>query len=227
MQVGEDRRDLHQRVLEHLLDALLDTGAVANEVEARPGEVADVAHLLFWHEARAEHRALGELGQPDRVELVALRPTGDVFHLLRVHEPDREPRPLEDVEEAPPIVRRRLQDDPLDTLFDKMVGELGDPFGRRRHLPYLGHPLAGDARVGHAGADHSGGLGDVDRGDTFHDLVLLVHLELLRVFHRLFLLTWGRFAAWACPGVRWELQTLTGVLVATVRDPSKGAPAPG
>jgi hypothetical protein len=118
--------------------------------------------------------------------LVGLGASRDVLHLLRVDEPDDEPGALEQVEEGPPIVRGRLQDDAVDAvdaLDDEIVGVLADRLGRRAHLPHLGCPSAGDAWVRDPGADHAGRLGDVDRSDTFYDLVLLVHLELLGSVH--------------------------------------------
>src|SRR5512132_1282286 len=41
------------------------------------------------------------------------------------------------------------------------------------------------------------------------------------------LLTASQGGSRGCPGARWETETLTGVLEATVRDPSARAPAPG
>ena len=219
--------EIFTSVFEHLLDALLDAAAVFDQVKTRPSEVSDVAHLLLGHEGGREHRSLGELRQPDRVELVGLRGSGDVSHLLRVDEPDTEARAFEHVEERSPVVRRRLQYDAFDPLFDEVLRELGDRLGAGLHLPHLCHPLARHTCVRDPGADHAAGLGDVDRGDTFHDLVLLSDLDLLGALHRLLILSWGRLAERACLGVRWELHNLTGVLVATVRDPSRGAPAPG
>jgi hypothetical protein len=35
--------------------------------------------------------------------------------------------------------------------------------------------------MGHPGTDHGGRLGDVDRGDPAHDLLVLVDLDLLAV----------------------------------------------
>jgi len=37
--------------------------------------------------------------------------------------------------------------------------------------------------MGHPGTDHPGRLGDVDRGDPAHDLLVLVDLDLLAVWH--------------------------------------------
>lgn len=48
--VDEHCRDLHERVLDDLLDALFHAVAVRDHVITRPGEVSDAARLHFGHE---------------------------------------------------------------------------------------------------------------------------------------------------------------------------------
>jgi hypothetical protein len=78
--------------------------------------------------------------------------------------------------------------------------------------------------MGHPGTDHAGRLGDIDRGDPAHDLLALVDLDLLACWHRPSSSITGRRRA--ARGLGWDTETLTGVLVATVRDPAERAPAP-
>jgi hypothetical protein len=77
--------------------------------------------------------------------------------------------------------------------------------------------------VRHPQTHHSAGLGHVDPDDPLHDLFVLIDLHLDRLLHRHGLL-FGRNLTHggAARGVRWDWQNLTGVLVATMRNPSKG-----
>jgi hypothetical protein len=56
----------------------------------------------------------------------------------------------------------------------------------------------------HAGADHPRRLGDVDCGDPFHDLFVVVDLDLLAYWHRPSSLRIGMGRKWAARGLGWE-----------------------
>src|SRR5207342_2883794 len=58
--------------------------------------------------------------------------------------------------------------------------------------------------------------------DPLHDLFVLVDLHFDRLLHRLVLLSGVASPGGAARGDRWDSQNLTGVLVATVRNPSRG-----
>ena len=220
--VGEHRGDLDQGVLEQLLDPLLDPGAVLDQVEPGPGQIPHLAHRLGGHQRRGQHRPLGELGQPHRVDLVGLRAARDVLHLRGVDQPHRQPGRLEQVVERAPVIRGGLQHHPGHPLAAQMITELDQRRGGRRDRPDLGHPPARDRLVRDPQAHHPAGLGHVDRRDPLHDLFVLVDLHLDRLLHRLVLLSGVASPGGAARGDRWDSQNLTGVLVATVRNPSKG-----
>ena len=108
--VGGDEGELDQGVLEQLLEPLLVPGAVLDEVDPKAGVVAQAADLGRRDEARPQHPPLVELRQPNRVELVGLGAPGHLLDVAGVHQPDDEAPGLEQVDEGPPVVRRRLDD---------------------------------------------------------------------------------------------------------------------
>jgi len=103
-----------------------------------------------------------------------------------------------------------------------VITQLDQRGGSRRDRPDRGHPPVRDRLVRHPQAHHPAGLGHVDRRDPRHDLVVLVDPYLDRLLHRLVLLSGVASPDGAARGDRWDSQNLTGVLVATVRNPSKG-----
>jgi hypothetical protein len=54
----------------------------------------------------------------------------------------------------------------------------------------------------HADTDHPRRLGDVDRGDPFHDLLVVFDLDLLACWHRPSSSHHG--SQTGCPGLGWE-----------------------
>ena len=183
MDIGEHGRDLDQRVLEQLLHPLLDPGPVLDQVEASPGQVPHGAHRLGGHERGRDHRLLGQLGQPHRIQLVGLGPARHVLHLRGVDQPHRQAGGLQQVEERPPVIRGRLDDDALDALLTQLVGQLSQRRGRGLHRPDPGHPPTGHRLVRQPGADHAAGLGHIDSGDPGHHLLDLVDGDLHRCLH--------------------------------------------
>lgn len=92
-----------------------------HQVDPVAGQVTKPADLRRRHEAGADHLPLGDLAQPDRVELVALRPSGQVLDVPRVHQPGLEPGGLEQVEHRLPVVRGRLHHHPGDPKLAEAV----------------------------------------------------------------------------------------------------------
>jgi len=64
-------------------------------LKAEPGVVAQLADLLGRDEARPQHAMFGQVGEPDRIDLVGLRPAR-----YRCHRPDDRQLVAEDVVDA-------------------------------------------------------------------------------------------------------------------------------
>jgi hypothetical protein len=203
-----------------LLQPLLVAGAIAGQVGAQPGVVPQPADLGGRDERGSQHAPLVQLAQPHRIQLVGLGAARQVLDVVGVDQPDHQPPRLQHIDERPPVVGGGLHHDPLDPLTDQVVGQLQDRGGGRRNLPDRGDAPARLGGMRHAGADHAGRLGDVNGGDPFHDLLVLVDLDLLACWHRPSSFYHG--SRRAARGLGGETETLTGVLVATVRDPAVG-----
>ena len=178
--VGRHDRQLDQGVLEQLLQPLLVPGPLDGQIDPQPGVVTQLADFFRRHERGPEHAFLGQLGQPDRVELVGFRPPRDLFDVAGVDQPGVKPPCLQQVQERPPIIRGGLDHDPLDPLAGQVVGQLHDRVGGGRHVPHPGHPPARDRVVRHPRAHLARRLRHVDRGDPRDHLVQLFGVDLLR-----------------------------------------------
>jgi hypothetical protein len=202
-----------------LLQPLGVPGAVGGQVGTQPGVSRS---RRIWaggtNEGRSMPRSL-QLGQPHRIQLVGLGPARQVLDVTGVDQPHHQPPRLQQVHERPPILGGGLDHDPLDPLAGQLLGQPQDR-GGRGDLPDRGDALARPGGMGHPGTDHAGRLGDIDRGDPAQDLLVLVDLDLLVCWHRPSSSITGRKLG--CPGLGWDTETLTGVLVATVRDPAVG-----
>jgi hypothetical protein len=182
--VGGHRPKLDQGVLQQLLQPLLVAGALGGQVSAQPGVVPQPADLSRRDERGPQHAPLVEPGQPDGIQLVGLGAPRQVLDVAGVDQPHLEAAGFQQVEERPPVVGGGLHHHPLDPLADQLVGQLQDRVGGRGDLPDRGDALARLGGMRYPGADHAGRLGDVDRGDPAHDLLALVDLDLLVVWHR-------------------------------------------
>src|SRR5512132_1146711 len=167
-----------------LLQPLLVAGAVGGQVGPQPGVVPQPAGLGGRGERGPQHAPPVQLGQPHRIQLVGLGPPRQVLDVTRVDQPHHQPPRLQHIDERPPIVGGGLHHDPLDPLAGQLVGQLQDLVGGRGDLPDPGAALARPGGMRHAGADHPGRLGDIDRGDPFHDLLVVFDLDLLACWHR-------------------------------------------
>ena len=222
MDVGEHTGDLDQGVLQQLLDPLLDPGAVLNQIEPGPGQIPHVAHRLGRHQRRRHHRALSQLRQPHRVDLVRLRAARHVLGLRRIHQPHHQARGLQQIVKRAPVIRRRLHDHPLDALAPQVISQLDQRSGGRAHRPDLGHPLARHRLVRHPGAHHPARLGHIDRGDPLHDLLVLLDLNLDGLLHRFRPCPRVSTLHTGLPEGPVGVPNLTGVLIATMRNPQAG-----
>jgi hypothetical protein len=164
-----------------LLQPLLVAGAVGGQVGTQPGVVPQPADLGGWDERGSQHAPLVELAQPDRIQLVGLGAARQVLDVTGVDQPHHQPPRLQQVHERPPVVGGGLDHDPLDPLAGQLLGQLQDLVGGRADLPDRGDALARLGGMGHPDADHAGRLGDIDRGDPAHDLLVLFDLDLLAV----------------------------------------------
>jgi hypothetical protein len=183
-EVGGHRPKLDQGVLQQLLQPLLVAGALGGQVRAQPGVVPQPADLGGRDERGPQHAPLVQLAQPHRIQLVGLGTARQVLDVAGVDQPYHQPPRLQQVDKRPPIVGGGLHHHPLDPLADQLVGQLQDLVGGRADLPDRGGARARLGGMRHAGAHHPRRLGDVDRGDPLHDLLMLVDLDLLACWHR-------------------------------------------
>ena len=126
------------------------------------------------------------------------------------------------------VIRRGLDGDLLDPQLHQLTGQVADRAGGGLHVPHLA-----DSPVLTRGphAHHSGCLGHVDGAYPFHHQLVIGVGNLFG--HRSVL--WFR-SQFACPPIHTEhgagrlgasvkgTESLTGVLEATVRDPSRSGP---
>jgi len=184
-QVRRHRRQLDQGVLEQLLEALLVSGPLLDELGPQPGVVPQHPDLPGRNEARAEHAPLAEFGQPHRVELVGLGAASHLFDVTGVDQPHRQARGLQQVEERPPIVRRRLQHHPFHPERDQFRTQGQDRVRGRLHLPHPRGAAALDRRMRPPDTDHARRLGHIDGGGDGKDPFGLVFVDLDDVAVRL------------------------------------------
>ncbi len=85
--VGGGGGQLDEAVFEQFLDALLVLGSVLDEVDSQPGVVRQLAGLHRGDEDGAQHPALVEFGESNRVELVGIRPARHLLHIAGVDQP--------------------------------------------------------------------------------------------------------------------------------------------
>jgi hypothetical protein len=141
----------------------------------------------------ASHTAssLSVFGRPGRCSGVA-----------GVTQPHHQAAGFQQVDERPPVVRGGLHHHPLDPLAGQLLGQLQDLVGGRADLPDPGNALARLGGMRHADTHHPRRLGDVDRGDPRHELLVVVDLDLLACWHRPSSSIMGRRRA--ARGLGWE-----------------------
>ena len=229
VQRGRHRRHLDQRVFEQLLQPLPVPGAFPGQIDPQPGVVAQLPDRRRRHERGPQQPFLGELGQPHRVELVGLGPAGHVLHVAGVDQLHVQPGRLQQVVPDPPVVRGGLHGDLLDPQLDQLIGQVGDRAGGGLHVPHLADPRRSRGVRTHTVPDalatsiahtrsitSSCSASGISSGTGLcfgFDLNSLV-LQSRPHIHRA-----------GCPGASVKgTEILTGVLEATVRDPSRSGP---
>jgi hypothetical protein len=85
--VADHHRQLDLGVFQEFLGALLFPGPFLGQGAPVAGQVPQLALRAGRDERGPEHAALGELAQPDRIELVRFGPAGDVLDVAGVDHP--------------------------------------------------------------------------------------------------------------------------------------------
>ncbi len=170
---GHDR-ELDLGIGQQLLHPVLLPGPLTDQVDPVAGHVPQLADRGRRHETRADHAPLGDLAQPDSVDLVRLRPARQVLDVPGVDQPHLEPVRLQQVERRPPVIRGGLHDHPGDVQLPEPVGQ---QLQRPRHRGVGRHLLRALAtRARHPGAAHHLGLADIQRSDPRDDLGFVLRL---------------------------------------------------
>ena len=102
--LGGDRGHLDQGVLEQLLQPLPAPGPVLGQVGPRPAVVPQRPDVRGRHEAGPQQPVLGQPGQPHRVQLVGLRPAGQLPGRAGRYQLHVQPGRLQQVEPDPPVI---------------------------------------------------------------------------------------------------------------------------
>jgi hypothetical protein len=185
-----------------LLQPLLVSGALGGQVGPQPGIVPQPADLGRRDKRGPQHAPLVELAQPDGIQPVGLGPTRQVLDVVGVDQPHPQPAGFQQVHKRPPIIGGGLHHHPLDALAGQLIGQLQDLVGGRADLPDRGDAPARLGLMRHPDTHHPRRLGHIDRGDPFHELLVLVDLDLLACWHRP---SSSRYRSQTgCPGARWE-----------------------
>ena len=172
-----DARHLDQRVLQQLLQPLVVPGPFPGQVHPQPGVVPQPTDLRRRHERGPQHPPLGQLGQPDGVQLVGLRPARDVLHVPGVDQLHVQTGRLQQVEPDPPVVRRGLHGDLLHPGINQLGRQIAHRPAGRRDLPHPAGPAPGRAR--HPGAHHPRRLRHIDRADPLDQPFMILIEDLL------------------------------------------------
>ena len=121
--VAGHHRQLDAGVLQQLFHPVLLRCPRADQVGAVAGDITQPADRRRRHEAGPDHLPLGDLAQPDAIELVRFRPARQVLHVLGVDQPGLEPMRLQHVKRRPPVVRRCLHHHPGHSQAGQPVGQ--------------------------------------------------------------------------------------------------------
>ena len=111
VQVADHRVEFDLRVFQRLLQPQLLPRLIVDQAAPIAGDIAQPLDRLGPHQAGPAHASFDDLGQPHGVELVGLRPAGDVLDVSGVEQPTREAFGLEQVEHRLPVAGGRLHCD--------------------------------------------------------------------------------------------------------------------
>jgi hypothetical protein len=152
-------------------------GPVTGEVDAGAGVVAQHPEVVGRHERGSQHSPLGQLGQPDRIDLVRLRAVGDVLDVTGVDQLHLQSARLQQIVEDAPVVRSGLQSDHLHLLLPQRRAQLQNLAGGRVHRRDRADAPAVGPGCAHAHLPEL--LGHVDGADPLEDLLMLLVEDLL------------------------------------------------
>src|SRR5664280_128017 len=177
-ETGEDvrchDRQLDLGVLQQLLHPLLLRRPYAHQVDPVARQVPQHPDRWRGHEAGTQHLPLGDLAQPDGIELVRLGPTWQVFDVLGVDQPGLEPGRLQQVERRFPVVAGCLHHHPG---HPNLAQPVAHPQQRPRHRRIGRHflqSLAGGLAVRNPDTTDQLRLADVERRDPLDDLLVVL-----------------------------------------------------
>src|SRR5664280_2603298 len=177
-ETGEDvrchDRQLDLGVLQQLLHPLLLRRPYAHQVDPVARQVPQHPDRWRGHETGTQHLPLGDLAQPDGIELVRLGPTWQVFDVLGVDQPGLEPGRLQQVERRFPVVAGCLHHHPG---HPDLAQPVAHPQQRPRHRRIGRHflqSLAGGLAVRNPDTTDQLRLADVERRDPLDDLFVVL-----------------------------------------------------
>ena len=160
-------RQLDLGVFQQFLRALLFPGPFLGQGAPVAGQVPQLALRAGRDERGPEHAALGELAQPDRIELVRFGPAGDVLDVAGVDHPALDVV-FEQVERRLPVRRGGLHHHQGHALADQPVPQFQQRRGQRGVGADLLAARPGLALMRHPHAHRQRRLPDVQRRDPFH-----------------------------------------------------------
>jgi hypothetical protein len=171
--VADHTGQFHLGVFQQFLGALLLPGPLLDQGAAVAGQVPQLPLRPAGDEAGPEHAALGELAQPDRVDLVGFGPARDVLDVAGVDHPALDVV-FEQVERRLPVCAGGLHHHPGDPLADQPVPQLQQRRGHRRAGADLLAARSWPGLVRHPHARRQRRLADIERRDPFHQLGRLI-----------------------------------------------------
>jgi hypothetical protein len=177
--VADHCRQFDLGVFQQLLHTLLLPSPLMDKGAPVAGEVPQLWLPRRRHQPWPQHAPLGQLGQPDGVLLVRLRPARHVLDLAGVHQPART-RLLQQIERRLPVGGRRLHHHPGHPQAVKPVRQAQQRPGRGGEGANLLTAPAWLRIVRHPDTRHQHRLADIQRGHPLHQLGRLL-ADLLHV----------------------------------------------
>ena len=165
--VADHHRQLDLGVFEQFLGALLFPGPFLGQGAPVAGQVPQLALRAGRDERGPEHAPLGELSQPDRIELVRFGPAGDVLDVAGVDHPALDVV-FEEVERRLPVRRGGLHHHQGHALADQPVPQFQQRRGQRGVGADLLAARSGLVLVRDPDAHGQRGLPDVQCRDALH-----------------------------------------------------------
>jgi hypothetical protein len=219
--VADHGRQFDLGVFQQLLHTLVLASPLMDKGAPVAGEVPQLPLPRRRHQAWPQHAPLGQLGQPDGVLCVRLRPARHVLDLAGVHQPART-RLLQQRERRLPVGGRRLHHHQGHAQAVKPVRQAQQRPGRGGEGAKLLTAPAWLGIVRHPDTRHQHRLADIQRGHPLHQLGRLL-ADLLHVIVRS---GYDRDSEGGPPaGTNRDITRRNRVLKATMQDPWQWFPA--